>query len=343
MSSVDQFRQEVVPQPVLTPLTGSAIFLVLTVEPGGEAQVRDVLADLAGLQRSVGFRRPEGGLACVAGIGSAAWDRLFSGPRPAGLHPLPEFTGARHRSVSTPGDLLLHIRAREMYLCFELAGQVMRRLRSAVTVADEVHGFKYWDERDLLGFVDGTENPAGVAARTAVEVTAEQDPHFAGASYAVVQKYVHDLAAWNTLPTEEQERAFGRSKLTDIEMADEVKSSNSHVALNTITDPDGTERKIVRDNMPFGEFASGLFGTYYIGYTSDPQVIERMLDNMFVGSPPGNYDRILDFSTAVTGTLFAIPTADFLADLPPAPDRAMEARPTGTSLGIGSLKGNPTP
>ena len=341
MPSVDPSRPDVAPQPVLTPLTRSAIFLVLTIEPGGESRVRGLLADLAALQRSVGFRVADGGLACVAGIGSAAWDRLFSGPRPAGLHPLPEFTGERHRSVSTPGDLLLHIRAREMFLCFELAAQVMVRLRGAVTVADEVHGFKYWDERDLLGFVDGTENPAAAAARAAVEVTAEQDPNFLGASYVVVQKYLHDLEAWNTLSTEEQEKVMGRSKLADIEMADEVKPANSHVALNTITDPDGTERKIVRDNMPFGEFAGGQFGTYYIGYSNDPQVIERMLANMFVGAPSGNYDRILDFSTAVTGSLFVVPTASFLEDPPPASGQAVGVPATGSSLGIGSLKGSP--
>ncbi|MGH3797278.1 MAG: Dyp-type peroxidase [Pseudonocardiaceae bacterium] len=342
MSSVDPSRPDVVAQPVLMPLTGSAIFLVLTVEAGGESRVHELLADLAGLQRSVGFRHPEGGLACVVGIGSAAWDRLFAGPRPVGLHRLPEFTGDCHRSVSTLGDLLLHIRAREMFLCFELAAQVMDRLHGAVTVADEVHGFKYWDERDLLGFVDGTENPTAVAARTAVTVTAEQDPHFAGISYVVVQKYLHDLAAWNALSTEEQEKVIGRSKLADIELADEIKPANSHVALNTIVDPDGKQRQILRDNMPFGDFAGEEFGTYFIGYTADPQVIEQMLSNMFVGSPPGNYDRILDFSTAVTGSLFAVPTANFLTDLPPAPNQAGSTPAAGSSLGIGSLKEDPT-
>lgn len=192
------------PQPVLTPLTGSAIFLVLVIEPGGEEAVRGVLADLAGLQRAVGFRYPEGGLACVAGVGSAAWDRLYRGPRPAGLHRLPEFAGPRHRSVSTDGDVLLHIRARQLFLCFELATQILKRLSGVVTVVDEVHGFKYWDERDLLGFVDGTENPTGPTAQAAVTVTAEQDPAFPGASYVVVQKYLHDLASWDALSVEEQ-------------------------------------------------------------------------------------------------------------------------------------------
>jgi porphyrinogen peroxidase len=335
---------EVESQPVLTPLTGAAIFLVLTIDAGAEDVVRDLLADVAGLQRSVGFRILDGGLACVTGIGSAAWDRLFGDPRPAELHPFTELTGDRHHAPSTPGDLLFHIRARRQDLCFELASQLMNRLAGAATVVDEVHGFKYFDERDLLGFVDGTENPTGNAASRAVLIGAE-DPDFAGGSYVIVQKYLHDLGAWNALPVEAQERAIGRTKLADIEMPDEVKPANSHVALTTITETDGTERQIVRDNMPFGTVGMAEFGTYFIGYSATPTVTERMLENMFIGDPPGNHDRILDFSSAVTGNLFYVPTADFLDD-PPTPgattERPADAPPavTGdTSLAIGSLKG----
>lgn len=325
------------PQPVLSPLTGSAIFLVLTIDEGGEAAVREVLADLADLRRSVGFRYPQGGLACVAGIGSSAWDRLYSGPRPAGLHPLPEFTGPRHRAASTPGDVLLHVRASELFLCFEFVSQVLKRLDGSVTVVDEVHGFKYWDRRDLLGFVDGTANPEGTPADAAVSITAEQDAPFAGGSYVVVQKYLHDMESWNALPVEEQERVIGRTKLDDIELDDASKPANSHVAVNTIVGADGTEQDIVRDNMPFGRFGEREFGTYFIGYAHDPWVIETMLERMFVGSGPGTHDRILDFSTAVTGSLFFVPTADFLQDQPSAPD----ARGDDVSLGSGSVKEAP--
>jgi porphyrinogen peroxidase len=343
------------PQPVLGPPSEAAIFLVVTVDPGAEPVARDLLADLAGLRRAVGFRVPEGGLSCVTGVGSAAWDRLFSGPRPAELHPFRELTGGRHRAVSTPGDLLFHVRARQTDLCFELAAQIMGRLAGSVTVTDEVYGFRYFDERDLLGFVDGTENPAGQAARAAA-FTGAGDPDFAGGSYVIVQKYVHDMRAWNALPTEEQERVIGRTKLSDIELPDAVKPANSHVALNTITGPDGAERQIVRENMAFGTAGRGEFGTYFIGYSATPAVTEQMLQNMFIGDPPGNTDRILEFSTAATGTLFFVPTADFLDDLPDPPAPAAETpepAPDGTgsqtvstapdvlpdgSLGVGSLK-----
>jgi len=337
------------PQPVLTPLTSAAIFLVLTIDPGGEAACRDVLGDWAALERSVGFRAPGPPLACVAAVGSRAWDRLFAGPRPAELHPFRELVGQRHRAPATPGDLLLHIRHERMDLCFEFATQVMSRLAGAVTVVDEIHGFRFFDDRDLLGFVDGTENPSGAAAGAAVLV-GEADPGFAVGSYVIVQKYLHDMDGWNALSVEEQERVFGRSKLSDIEMPDGVKPANSHVALNTIVDPDGTQRQIVRANMPFGELGRGEFGTYYIAYAATAAVTELMLTHMFIGDPPGNTDRVLDFSTAITGGLFFAPPADFLDDPPEppgAPGSAQEAGSAGAgseagadsgSLNIGSLK-----
>jgi len=233
---------------VLASLTASAIFLVLTINPGGEAPCRDMLADWSALRRSVGFRAPGDDLVAVAAIGSRAWDRLFAGPRPAELHPFQELMGARHHAVSTPGDLLFHIRHERMDLCFEFVSQALTRLVGAVTVVDETHGFRFFDERDLLGFVDGTENPEGRAAATSALV-GEADPAFAGGSYVIVQKYLHDLDAWNALSTEDQENAIGRYKLSDIEMPDEVKPANSHVALNTIEEPDGTQRQILRANL----------------------------------------------------------------------------------------------
>ncbi|MFF4788463.1 Dyp-type peroxidase [Streptomyces sp. NPDC001276] len=311
--------QDPEPQPVLSPLTGAAIFLVVTIDRGGEPVVRDTLSELNGLQRAVGFRAtPDGKLSVVVGIGSEAWDRLFAGPRPAELHRFRELAGARHRAVSTPGDLLFHIRAARPDLCFALAAEIMERIRDVVTVRDEVHGFKYFDVRDLLGFVDGTENPTGRAANAAVLI-GDEDPEFAGGSYVIVQKYVHDLEAWNALPVEAQEMVIGRRKLSDVELDDAVKPADSHVALTTIEDPDGTKHEILRDNMPFGTVGQGEFGTYFIGYARTPAVIERMLERMFLGDPPAAHDRILDFSTAVTGSLFSVPTSDFLDDLPDAP------------------------
>jgi putative iron-dependent peroxidase len=206
------------PQPVVSSLTRAAIFLVVTVNSGQEhdASVRTLCGDLAALLRAVGFRDLEGRLSCIMAFGSDAWDRLFGVPKPKDLHPFREIRG-RHHAVATPGDILFHIRATRMDLCFELATQIMARLRGAVVTADEVHGFNYFDDRDLIGFVDGTENPVDEAARDAA-IIGEEDAAFAGGSYVIVQKYLHDLKGWNALTIEEQEGIIGRRKLSDIEL-----------------------------------------------------------------------------------------------------------------------------
>lgn len=338
------------PQPVLAPLTPAAIFMVATIDDGGEQAVHEALPDVSALVRAIGFRDPTKNLSVVTSIGSDAWDRLFAGPRPADLHPFIALDGPRHHAPSTPGDLLFHIRAESMDVCFDLASRLIDAADGALTVVDEVHGFRFFDNRDLLGFVDGTENPDGPLARSATQI-GDEDPDFAGGCYVHVQKYLHDMEAWTALSTTEQEWVIGRTKQDDIELSDDVKPVNSHVALNVIEDDEGNELKIVRHNMPFGEIGKGEFGTYFIGYSRTPEVTEQMLENMFLGDPPGNTDRILDFSTAVTGSMFFTPIVDFLNDPPPLPNSAATdvAPPTSVvtpvgydgSLGIGSLKGTP--
>lgn len=342
-----------VPQSVLAPLTSAAIFLTVCIKPDRDsyAAVRSLCADLPGIFRAVDFRRIEGGLSCVAGFGSDAWDKLFGKPRPPELHPFREIRSGERHAVATPADLLFHIRARRMDLCFELVTAIMDRIGGAVSAVDETHGFRYFDDRDLLGFVDGTENPRGEAALNAALVAAEEDPQFAGGSYVIIQKYLHDMSRWNALSTEEQERMIGRKKLSDIELSDAVKAPFAHNVLTTVVE-NGTQVDILRDNMPFGKPGHGEFGTYFIGYCRTPRITEQMLENMFIGSPPGNYDRLLDFSRAVTGSLFFAPSLTFLENLgdeesstsPPSPsptesDPSSSSPVRDTSLGIGSLKG----
>lgn len=340
------------PQAVDARLTRAAIFLVVTIDAGADAEatVRGLCADLSSLVRGVGFRALDGELSCVTGIGSHAWDRLFGVPRPKDLHPFRELTGVHH-APATPGDLLFHIRAARMDLCFELASRIMARLEGAVSVADSVQGFKYFDDRDLLGFVDGTENPVAQAAIDATLV-GEEDADFAGGSYVIVQKYLHDLDKWNAIPVEQQEKIVGREKLSDIELDDAAKPSFAHNVLTTIEE-DGEELDIVRDNMPFGDVGKGEFGTYFIGYARSPARTEQMLENMFIGKPPGNYDRLLDVSRAVTGSLFFVPSSTFLDDVAPQAAPASTVSPDASagkagpeprasspdgSLRIGSLK-----
>ncbi|NHB84111.1 Dyp-type peroxidase [Tessaracoccus sp. HDW20] len=322
------------------------MFLVVTIDNGGERAVHAVLPELAGLTRSVGFRYPERELTLLTGIGSDAWDRLFAGPRPAGLHPFRAVNGERHTAPSTPGDLLFHIRADTADLCFELAARILEALEGAVTVVDAVNGFRYFDTRDLLGFVDGTENPTGAEADRATTI-GDDDPRFADGAYVHIQKYLHDLAAWKALTVEEQEAVIGRRKLEDTELPDEQLPADAHIRLNAIEDEAGRELEVVRLNMPFGDLGRGEFGTFYIAYSRDPGITERMLDNMFIGDPPGTTDAILEFSTAHTGCLFFVAPGALLDDPPPAarvipePAPAVTAPPAAPAgqLRIGSLKG----
>ncbi len=346
-------RLPVLAQAVSAPLTRAAIFLVATLNPGCGACVtlRSFCSDFPKLLRAIEFRDLEGGLTCVMGVGSEAWDRLFGLPRPAELHPFREIHAGERHAASTPGDLLFHIRAKRIDLCFEMATQIMARIGSAVSPADEVQGFRYFDDRDLLGFVDGTENPRGEAVTAAVLI-GDEDACFSGGSYVIVQKYLHNLEAWNALSTEMQERIIGRTKLSDIELDDSIKPTSAHNALTTIVEG-GREIKILRDNMPFGCPSQGEFGTYFIGYSRSPRTIEQMLENMFVGKPAGNYDRILDFSRAVTGSLFFVPSATFLECVAEGQSKVPETSSSSTieensspalslldgSLRIGSLKG----
>ena len=210
--------------------------------------------------------------------------------------------------------------------------------------AEEVHGFRYWDGRSILGFVDGTENPES-NLREYFGLIGDEDEVYKGGSYLFVQKYIHDLAAFKALPVEEQEKVFGRYKDSDVEMTDDIKPQNSHSALANV----GDDFKIIRDNLPFGNMSTNEMGTYFIAYASTFNTVKLMLNNMFIGNPPGNYDRLLDFSTAKTGSLFFVPTMDLLDDFSSGDEETIstENHPEAVdtvlpkndgSLGIGSLK-----
>lgn len=307
-------RSPIEAQSVDAPLTSSATFLVLSVTQAPDAvpKVRSALASIGDLTKNVAIRDLNAQFAATVGIGSDVWDRLTGLPRPAELHPFREFKGSKHTAVATPGDLLFHIRANRRDLCFEFERQLMDLLGDSVHVIDETVGFRYFDVRDLLGFVDGTANPVGNAVDDAVLV-AEEDPSGTGGSYVVIQKYVHNLRGWKALKTEQQEAIIGRTKSDNIELddADEDKQK-AHKQLATIEDENGDEQDILRDNMPFGSPGSGEYGTYFIGYSRKLWVVEKMLEKMFVGDPPGLHDRILDYSTPLTGTTFFVPSASVL-------------------------------
>ncbi|OJU29792.1 MAG: peroxidase [Nitrobacter sp. 62-13] len=316
MSEKNWDRVPIDAQSIDAPLSRAAVFLVVTVasEQTALAKVCSVLDGLDDLIKTVGFRDLPARLSCIVGIGRAFWDRLHFDQRPQELRPFARIEGAAHVAPSTPGDLLFHIRSERPDLCFEFERILLDNLSDGVTVVDEVSGFRYFDARDLLGFVDGTANPTGLAL-PASALVGDEDPNFAGGSYVVVQKYLHDLSAWGRIPTPLQEEIIGRTKIDNIEIDDDDAPRKSHKSLTTIVDAEGNEYDILRDNMPFGRPGQREFGTYFIGYCRYLWVIEKMLQRMYVGDPPGHYDRLLDVSTPHTGTTFFAPARPTLQTL----------------------------
>ncbi|KAI0185674.1 hypothetical protein EV127DRAFT_484962 [Xylaria flabelliformis] len=309
-------------QPVDAGLSRSATFLVLSVQPTDSSirSVRSVVSSVPDIAKNISIRDANANLTCVVGIGSQIWDRLVKLPRPAELHPFPEVRGAKQTAVSTPGDILFHIRSDRRDMCFELERQLMDQLGDDVRLEDQTEGFRYFDARDLLGFVDGTANPVGAADISDAVIISKSDNGVnsaaVGGSYVVVQKYLHDLKAWKALSTEQQEAIIGRTKSDNIELddADDGKQQ-AHKTLTTIEDAAGNEHDILRDNMPFGSPSTGKFGTYFIAYSRKLWVVEKMMERMFVGHPPGLHDRILDFSTPITGSTFFVPSLSTLTAL----------------------------
>ena len=301
-------------QKVLDGPNENTIFMVWNFrEKQDEDALRERFKDLCGLvqnlNNSAQNRFPNQAASCVMGIGRQAWLRLdLPKPLPKELADFRAVKGGRHEAVSTRGDLHFHLRAEQKSVLYDMAAVLTDFLLPLAECAVEVHGFRYWDGRSILGFVDGTENPHDPAERRLFGLVGEEDAAYRGGSYLFVQKYLHDMQAWRKLPVAEQEKVIGRSKQDDIEMDDDVKPSNSHIALANV----GDDFKVIRDNVPFGHAGTNEMGTYFICYANTFSTVQKMLENMFVGVPAGNHDRILDFSTAQTGSLFFVPSLDML-------------------------------
>lgn len=285
----------------------SVIFTTLLLNHSDLEKEKDAIAEFSDMSNSIinsmRIRDPEAQANIAWGFGSDAWDYLFpNAPKPKELEPFQEIKGPKYTAVSTPGDIFIHVRAKKMSVIYELMDQFMEILRPITKVEDETHGFRYIEGRSIIGFIDGTENPAGIESIDYTLIDPAEDPEFANGSYAFAQKYIHNMDAWKNLKTEDQEKAIGRHKFSDRELDDDEKLKNSHNVVSK-DEENGVEHKIVRMNVPFSDPAKNITGTYFIGYSKDFAITNRMLTNMFTKS-----DRLLDFSTPITGNLFFIPS-----------------------------------
>jgi len=271
--------------------------------------VQDLAEHLPAFINSMNIRYPDAHLAVAFGFSANAWHYLFPNAKtPKELVEFEPVEGPKYTAVATPADLFFHIRSTNSAVPFELMSEIMTIIKDNTTVVDETHGFRYFEGRAIIGFVDGTENPSALDTPE-YAVIGDEDPDFIDGSYAFAQKYLHNMDDWNSLKVEEQEKAIGRKKFNDIELKDEEKAENAHNVVSQ-DNKDGIEHKIVRMNVPFSNPAESINGTYFIGYSRYYSVTRRMLEGMF-----NNSDRLLDFSTPITGELFFIPSKTVLANI----------------------------
>ncbi len=299
---------------VIAEASRDAVFLNFnaTHEPGSEQQVRKVLAELPAKVDALRAEMPEANFHLTAAIGSAYWDRISPHARPALLRPFPALENGVRVAPSTPIDLLLMLRADTHDACFEFAAEVTKALAGAAELEEEIHGFRYKDARDMTGFVDGTENPQG-DDRLEVALVGDEDSDFAGGSYLHIQVYEHDLEAWNRMPLKEQEDAYGRTKADNVEYPGDKKSPHAHTKRTSLKDAEGNSMEILRHSMPYGD--SKRKGLVFVSTCRTPEHFELMLKSMVQGDEEGRADRILEFTRAVSGAAFFVPSNSWLRGL----------------------------
>lgn len=288
-------------------------FVVLKLKRENLAADQEAIAEFAdrsqAIERSMMIRAADANLKVSIGFSRTAWDYLFPNAAvPKQLETYTTLTGPEYSMPASEGDIFLHVRAGDEAVVYEVVRQFMVFLEPIATVLDETKGFRYFEGRAIIGFIDGTEAPAEFEAADYALVE-EEDPEYINGSYAFAQKWLHDMDFWGKMKTEEQEKAVGRHKFDDLELEDDEKFHNAHNVAAKI-EVDGEEQKIVRMNVPFSDPATGKTGTYFIGYSRYWSVTKAMLQQMVDMS-----DFLLTFSTIQSGQLFFITSRDTLGEI----------------------------
>lgn len=288
-------------------------FVVLKLKRENLATDQEAIAEFAdrsqAIERSMMIRAADANLKVSIGFSRTAWDYLFPNATvPKQLETYTTLTGPEYSMPASEGDIFLHVRAGDEAVVYEIVRQFMVFLDPIATVIDETKGFRYFEGRAIIGFIDGTEAPAEFEAAD-YALVGEEDLEYINGSYAFAQKWLHDMDFWGKMKTEEQEKAVGRHKFDDLELDDGEKFHNAHNVAAKI-EVDGEEQKIVRMNVPFSDPATGKTGTYFIGYSRYWSVTKAMLQQMVDMS-----DFLLTFSTIQSGQLFFIPSRDTLGEI----------------------------
>jgi porphyrinogen peroxidase len=256
-----------------------------------------------------GLRQPSvtaGGANIVVGFRPALWERLDPSASGIGGAELPELDGL----ARTQHDVWIWTHGTGEDVMLDVARAVAAVLAPVATLATDLPGYVYHDGRDVTGFIDGTENPP-VEEANAVAVVPAGRPG-AGGSFAIAQRWVHDLEAFHALPVAEQEKVFGRTKLDSVELLGDAKPPTAHIA-RVVIQEDGEELEIYRRSVPYGHVRE--HGLYFVAFSADPTRFDKMLRRMFGASDDGLHDRLTDFSKPVSGSLYFVPSVEALGDV----------------------------
>lgn len=300
-------------QSVILPLPSDhARFIVLRLKDLTVPELKEKIEDLLDTRDRLITQHPNAEIKTAIAFGPELWAKLYA-QSPEGFKQLDPIQGA-FDMPTVPADVLIHIASQRSDICFTLSQAFFDGIQNKVEVLDERVCFRYFDGRDLTGFIDGTENPQFPDDRAETALLAEDAGIFADGSFVFAQRYIHDLDKWKRLKVDAQENVMGRSKLESIEMDDDVKPENAHIARVVIEDDKGEEMEILRHSLPYGD-GKGEQGLFFIAYTKNLGIIDNMLEHMFGTTGDGIHDRLLHFVTAVDGAYFFAPSEELLEEV----------------------------
>ena len=300
-------------QSVILPLPSDhARFIVLRLKDLSLLELKEKIEDLLNTRDRLITQHPNAEIKTAVAFGSELWAKLYP-QSPEGFKQLDPIQGA-FEMPAVPADVLIHIASQRSDICFTLSQAFFDDIQDKVEVLDERVCFRYFDGRDLTGFIDGTENPQFPDDRAETALLGTDAGIFKDGSFIFAQRYVHDLEKWKRLKVDAQESVMGRSKLESIEMDDDIKPENAHIARVVIEDNEGEEMEILRHSLPYGD-GKGEQGLFFIAYTKNLAIIDDMLEHMFGTTGDGIHDRLLHFVTAVDGAYFFAPSEELLEEV----------------------------
>ncbi|MCW2494253.1 Dyp-type peroxidase [Jatrophihabitans sp.] len=284
--------------------TGEHAYVEFDLLPGA-----DPLDLVTGLATVHGPEAAVSGVSAVIAFRPELWAALRPAAAPAGVSSFTEIVGPEITFPASQHDAWLWVAGSSRGAVFDATRTAIDAVAGCARPVSEVTGWHYQRDRDLTGFIDGTENPAGVRA---VDVVTHADEPGRGSSIALVQQWAH-TPAWVDVPVADQERVIGRSKPDSVELDEAVMPADSHVS-RTVVEEEGAELKIYRRNTAYGAVTE--HGTMFVGFCATQHPLQIMLERM-AGVGDGVRDALTRYTTPLTGAYYVAPSIPALAEFVP--------------------------